>query len=268
MLIYIQSQLTDKSSSVRAMVIQAVRYTLPDSDEAFDAILRQLLVNILVTMMADHDFDNRRLALTTLTSAAHNKPDLILPHLGQLLPLVINESMVRPELLREVKMGPFTIKVDDGMDLRKSAYETLYSLLETSFTRINILSLYERIIAGLSDEHDIRGLCNLMLTKLVILDPDETARRLDAIATAFRTTLSHKLKDNAVKQEIEKQDEAIKSVLRVTLMLNEKIPAAASTMGTASGVHQIWRTYWEWVEKDFEQQLRTLRDESKISNSS
>ena len=104
-----------------------------------------------------------------------------------------------------------------------------------------------------------------MLTKLVILDPDETARRLDAIADCFRMILSTKLKDNAVKQEIEKQDEASKSVLRVTLMLHNAIPGAASTMGAAAGQHQTWRTYWEWVEKDFEPQLRMLKEENRAT---
>jgi cullin-associated NEDD8-dissociated protein 1 len=137
--------------------------------------------------------------------------------------------------------------------------------METAFSRINILDFYDRIIAGLQDEHDIRALCNLMLTKLVVLDPDETARRLDTIADCFRTILSLKLKDNAVKQEIEKQEEAVKSVLRVTLLLHAAIPGASSSMGTHAGMHQTWRTYWEWVEKDFEGQLRSLREESKDS---
>lgn len=146
---------------------------------------------------------------------------------------------------------------------KQSAYETLYSLMETAFSRINILEFYDRIIAGFKDEHDIRALCNLMLAKLVVLDPDETSRRLDALADCFRTILSTKLKDNAVKQEIEKQDEAIKSTLRVTLLLHGAIPAASSGVGAQASLHQTWRTYWEWVEKDFEPQLRSLRDESK-----
>ena len=137
--------------------------------------------------------------------------------------------------------------------------------METAFSRINILDFYDRVIAGLQDDHDIRALCNLMLTKLVVLDQDETSRRLDSIADCFRTILSLKLKDNAVKQEIEKQEEAVKSVLRVTLMLHSGIPNASSAMGTQAGVHQTWRTYWEWVEKDFESQLRSLREESKES---
>jgi cullin-associated NEDD8-dissociated protein 1 len=145
----------------------------------------------------------------------------------------------------------------------QSAYETLYSLMETAFSRISTLDFYDRIIAGFKDEHDIRALCNLMLAKLVVLDPDETARRLDPLAECFRSILSVKLKDTAVKQEVEKQDEAIKSTLRVTLLLHIAIPSAASATGPQAGHHQTWRSYWEWVEKDFEPQLRTLRDESK-----
>ncbi|KAH8811979.1 armadillo-type protein [Xylogone sp. PMI_703] len=259
----LQVYLQDEKPSVRAMVIQAIRYTLPDSDEAFDSVLKASLIDMLTIMLRDPELENRRLALTTLNSAAHNKPDLILPHLGQLLPLVMNESVIKPELIREVMMGPFKHKVDDGLELRKSSYETLYSLMETAFSRINTLVLYDRVIAGLKDEHDIRALCNLMLTKLVVLDPDETSRRLDAIADCFRSILSTKLKENAVKQEIEKQDEAIKGVLRVTLLLHSAIPSASSGLGAQGSHHQTWRTYWEWVEKDFDIQMKSLREETK-----
>lgn len=138
--------------------------------------------------------------------------------------------------------------------------------METAFSRINILDFYERVVAGLKDEHDIRGLCNLMLTKLVVLDPDETSRRLDSIADCFRTILSIQLKENAVKQEVEKQQEASRSCLRVTLLLHNAIPGASSTVGAQAGQHQTWRTYWEWVEKDFETQLRALKEESKEAN--
>ncbi|KFY22168.1 hypothetical protein V493_06792 [Pseudogymnoascus sp. VKM F-4281 (FW-2241)] len=259
----LQAYLQDPSPSIRAMGIQAIRYTLPDSDEAFDAILRHSLIDMLTTMLNDTELENRRLALTTLNSAAHNKSDILLPRLGQLMPLVMKASVIQPELIREVMMGPFKHKVDDGLEVRKSAYETLYALMETSFSRINILDFYDRVITGLNDEHDIRSLCNLMLTKLVVLDAEETARRLDSIAECFRTILSTKLKDNAVKQEIEKQDEARKGVLRVSLLLHNAIPAASSNMGIATGQHQTWRTFWEWVEKDYEPQLRHIRDEGR-----
>jgi cullin-associated NEDD8-dissociated protein 1 len=104
---------------VRGMAVQAVRYTLPDSDPAFDHILKSVLVEMLLTMLQDKDMDIRRFAMTTLNSAANYKPDLILPHLGELMPFVIKESIVRKELIKEVMMGPFKHTVDGGLEVRK-----------------------------------------------------------------------------------------------------------------------------------------------------
>ncbi|OIW30352.1 TIP120-domain-containing protein [Coniochaeta ligniaria NRRL 30616] len=262
----LQGLLRDNSPVIRAIAVQALRYTLPDDNEAFDMILKTYLVDMLRTMLDDSDMEIRRHAMSTLNSAAHNKPELIHGQLGQLMPYVMKESVIKPELIREVMMGPFKHMVDDGLEVRKAAYETLYALMETAFSRISIIDLYDRIIAGLRDDNDIRGLCNLMVSKLVFIDPDETTRRLDAIAEAFRATLSTKLKDSAVKQEIEKQEEANKSVLRVTLLLGEKLKSALNTTGSgANGANQVWTSYWDWVHKDtnFQSQIKMLREENK-----
>ncbi|KAM6486838.1 TATA-binding protein interacting (TIP20) [Trichoderma simmonsii] len=261
----LQTLLKDESSGIRGMAVQAIRYTLPESDETFDAMLRNVLIEMLLTMLQDSDMEIRRLAMTTLNSAAHNKPDLILPHLGELLPFVLSESVIKKELIREVMLGPFKHKVDDGLEVRKSAYETLYALMETAFTRINNIDFYDRVIAGLKDDNDIRQLCNLMVTKLIVIDPDETARRLDSIAEAYRGVLSIKLKDNAVKQDVEKQEETNKSILRVTLLLGDKMKAMTGNAGAATSnaaAAGAWTGYWEWANKEFDRQLKGLREES------
>lgn len=138
--------------------------------------------------------------------------------------------------------------------------------MEIAFTRINNIDFYDRVVAGLTDDNDIRQLCNLMVTKLIVIDPDETARRLDTIAVAYRTVLSVKLKENAVKQELEKQEETNKSILRVTMLLGEKMKAMTGNAGAATsiaGAAGLWTGYWDWVNKDFEKQLRGLREENK-----
>ena len=138
--------------------------------------------------------------------------------------------------------------------------------METAFGRISNIQFYDRVIAGLKDDNDIRQLCNIMITKLIAIDPDETARRLDSIAEAYRTVLSVKLKDSAVKQEFEKQEEGNKSVLRVTLLLGDKMKAMtgnASAASTSTGAAGTWASYWEWVNKDFEKQLKALKEENR-----
>lgn len=247
------------------MVISALRYTFTDTDEAYDEYLRPIVVPMLVQMLNEPDLENRRLALMTFNSAMHNKPDIILPALDQLLPLAMKETVVKPELIREVQMGPFKHKVDDGLEIRKSAYETLYALLEKAFARlspIEVSDFFDRIVAGITDEHDIRILCNLMLTKLMVIAPDQVHSRLEPIAENFRTVLLIKPKENAVKQEVEKIHEGAKGVLKVSAQLNKQ-------MGSEGGAGQddpqlrVWSQFWDWVSKEHQAGLKAVSDEIK-----
>lgn len=71
----------------------------------------------------------RRLALSALNSATRTKPHLIRDHLPHLLPSLYKETVINPDLIRTVQMGPWTHKVDDGLEARKTAYETMYTLV-------------------------------------------------------------------------------------------------------------------------------------------
>lgn len=260
----LQAFLSDKKEAVRGMVIAALRYTFSDTDEAYDEYLRPIVVPMLVKMLNEPDLENRRLALMTFNSAMHNKPDIILPALDQLLPLAMKETVPKPELIREVQMGPFKHKVDDGLEIRKSAYETLYALLETAFARlspIEVSEFFDRIVAGITDEHDVRILCNLMLTKLMVIAPDQVHSRLEVIAENFRTVLLVKAKENAVKQEIEKIQEGAKGVLKVSALLNKQM----GVDGTPQEDPQLrtWGQYWDWVAKEHAPTLKTVNDEMK-----
>ena len=71
--------------------------------------------------------------MSALNSAARNKPRLIRDHLNVLLPQLYKETHVNKDLIRTVQMGPWSHKVDDGLETRKTAYETMYTLV--SFIR-------------------------------------------------------------------------------------------------------------------------------------
>ncbi|KAJ5102261.1 hypothetical protein NUU61_004483 [Penicillium alfredii] len=253
---HFQKYLSNSDPAVRGIVISAFRYTLADSSDAYNDVLRPLMVPLLNSMLDDEDLVNHRLALTTLNSAIHNKMNLLLPHLGQLLPLVLGDTKIKPELIREVQMGPFKHKVDDGLDLRKSAYETLYASLDTSFFRTHLADLFDRVIAGIEDEQDIRAISNLMTSKLIVTVPEETERRLDALSERYTSVLSFKPKDNAVKQELEKAQEASLGILKITKELSKAFPGAE----TSSDLHR-WKGYMEWVRKTFGAQFTNLDSE-------
>lgn len=119
--------------------------------------------------------------------------------------------------------------------------------------------LFDRVVLGLDDEHEIKVLCSLMLTKLIALDPEQTFIRLALIAEQFRSVLAFKPKENAVKQEVEKVMEATKGVLRVTVHLHNAFPAASDAAIGPRG--HIWKAYWDWVGKDFKTQLQAMQNE-------
>jgi cullin-associated NEDD8-dissociated protein 1 len=231
----LRSYISSPRPSVRATVVAAVKYTFGQSDARYDGLLRPIVVDFLA-LMDDNDLHIRQVALTALVSALHNKPHLVIPHLGRLLPLLYRETVERQDLIRLVPMGPFKHKVDDGLDLRKSAYETIYTLASTitgeqlhSFGTAE--QLVERVLAGLSDDHDIKVLSCLIIGKLASLDISvlTSGGTLDLIITKFSALLAVVVKENAIKQEFEKQSETVRNVHRSSSQIDAAIQSAIAT---------------------------------------
>ena len=72
--------------------------------------------------------------------------------------LVFTCTFLQRELIREVEMGPFKHTVDDGLDLRKAAFECMYTLLETCLDRLDIFEFLNHVEDGLRDHYDIKVL--------------------------------------------------------------------------------------------------------------
>jgi len=114
----LQASLGGGSANTRATVITAVKHVVTDHSSSVDDILQSVLPQFFQAIV-DENVDVRRVALVAFNSAAHNKPGLAIGLLDDVLPMVYRETVPRPELIREVEMGPFKHKVDDGLDARK-----------------------------------------------------------------------------------------------------------------------------------------------------
>jgi cullin-associated NEDD8-dissociated protein 1 len=251
--------LQSPEATIRGTVISAFRFTLADPSSAYNTLLARTIIPMLRTMLSDADLSNRRLAVTTLNAAIHNKPNLVIPEIGQLLPQVLDDSVIKPELIRVITIGPFKHNEDGGLDLRKATYATLYALLDcqAAIPHLPNPRIFDRILDGITDDADIRTLCNLMLARLTVLDPEETRRRLSPLAEKFKVVLGIKLKENAVKQEIEKANEANAAVIRTSLELDRNFENAA---GEAAGGEMVgWKGYIEMVRKEFAAVVRAIQ---------
>lgn len=62
--------------------------------------------------------------------------------------------MVQKELIRTVDLGPFKHTVDDGLELRKAAFECVDMLLESCLDQVNPSSfIVPYLKSGLDGEH-------------------------------------------------------------------------------------------------------------------
>jgi len=227
----LEARLSSPSRHTRATVIAAIRFTFTNDSSAYDQLLAPLIVEFF-RLMNDADLGVRRLALSSLNSAAHNKAHLVRDHLASLLPALYAQTVVDERLIRIVEMGPFKHKVDDGLDIRKTAYECMHTLLDSALQEIDVHELLGRVVSGLNDEEDVKKLCYLMLAKLAQVAPTAVAQRLDDTVASFTATLEATLKDTAVKQETERLVELQKAALRCLAVLNRLAsPANAPKFG-------------------------------------
>uniref|UniRef100_A0A8C2HUL6 Cullin-associated and neddylation-dissociated 1 n=1 Tax=Cyprinus carpio TaxID=7962 RepID=A0A8C2HUL6_CYPCA len=206
------------SSYARSSVVTAVKFTISDHPQTIDPLLKNCIGDFLKTL-EDPDLNVRRVALVTFNSAAHNKPSLIRDLLDTVLPHLYNETKVRKDLIREVEMGPFKHTVDDGLDIRKAAFECMYTLLDSCLDRLDIFEFLNHVEDGLKDHYDIKMLTFLMLARLSSLCPSAVLQRLDRLVEPLRATCTTKVKANSVKQEFEKQDELKRSAMRAVVAL-------------------------------------------------
>ncbi|KAI9715801.1 MAG: hypothetical protein M1828_000706 [Chrysothrix sp. TS-e1954] len=253
----IQDLLNDSAISKRSSAILALRDVFTNTDTSYNKHLRPLSTEVLMSSMRDSAIDNRRSALNTFNAAARNKPELVMPHIQTLFPLVLEQAHEDPSLIREVSMGPFKHKVDDGLEVRKSAYETLYSLLEGSPSRLDPAALLDRTIAGISDEASIRSISFLMILKLALIAPELTASRLDSMTDRFRQVLGVTLKDTAVRHEHDRANEAKRGVIKLSMELTRIFPDA---IGTGQG-RVPWTGYIEDLKKDYGNLVRDAERE-------
>uniref|UniRef100_A0A671U9V8 TATA-binding protein interacting (TIP20) domain-containing protein n=1 Tax=Sparus aurata TaxID=8175 RepID=A0A671U9V8_SPAAU len=233
----LKQQLKAGSPLARSTVVTAIKFTIVDHPAPIDSLLKDCIGDFLKTLQ-DGDINVRRVALVMFNSAAHNKPSLIRGLLATVLPHLYKETQIRKDLIREVEMGPFKHTVDDGLDVRKAAFECMYTLLDSCLEGLDVLQFLDHVEEGLKDHYDIRMLTFLMLARLASLCPAAVLQRLDRLIEPLKATCTTKVKAGSVKQEFEKQEELRRSAMRAVAALLA-VPEVERSPSMADFANQI-----------------------------
>uniref|UniRef100_A0A8P4GPP0 TOG domain-containing protein n=1 Tax=Dicentrarchus labrax TaxID=13489 RepID=A0A8P4GPP0_DICLA len=208
----LKQQLKAGSPLARSTVVTAIKFTIVDQPAPIDSLLKDCI--------------------------AHNKPSLIRGLLATVLPHLYKETQIRKDLIREVEMGPFKHTVDDGLDVRKAAFECMYTLLDSCLEGLDVLQFLDHVEEGLKDHYDIRMLTFLMLARLASLCPAAVLQRLDRLIEPLKATCTTKVKAGSVKQEFEKQEELRRSAMRAVAALLA-VPEVERSPSMADFANQI-----------------------------
>eukprot|EP00798_Chlamydomonas_sp_ICE-L_P008748 gene8748-33609_t len=173
----------------------------------------------------------RRAAVVSLSALAYQKQVLVVGQMSQLLPMLYAQTVIREDMIRTVDLGPFKHKIDDGLELRKAAFECLDILLEScrSAVTVDAGAFVQHLESGLKDHYDVKMPCHLMLSKLAATEPAAVLTHLDKLVEPLEKTLTAKLKSDAVKQEIDRHEDMLRSCLRAVDSLKRLQGSEAST---------------------------------------
>ena len=141
-------------------------------------------------------------------------------------------------------MGPWQHKVDDGLEARKTAYETMYTLvstllllvisqpkisdlplsqLDTCLSKLDLHEFLSRVIPGLSDDSDeVKVISHMMLFRLSQVALAAVSQRLDEVTPHLEKTMKGAtVTKDTVKQDLERAAELQRSALRAVAALSK-----------------------------------------------
>ncbi|RDX84693.1 Cullin-associated NEDD8-dissociated protein 1 [Mucuna pruriens] len=240
---------TSPAAFTRATVVIAVKYSIVERPEKIDEIIYPEISSFLM-LIKDNDRHVRRAAVLALSTFAHNKPNLIKGLLPDLLPLLYDQTIVKQELIRTVDLGPFKHIVDDGLELRKAAFECVDTLLDSCLDQVNPSSfIVPYLKSGLDDHYDVKMPCHLILSKLADKCPSAVLAVLDSLIDPLQKTINFKPKQDAVKQEVDRNEDMIRSALRAIASLNRISGGDCSVkfknlMNEISKSQTLWDKYY------------------------
>lgn len=108
------------------------------------------LIDPLFQLVNETDLNVRKSVLGSLNSLAYNIPKSI-QHVNPAFENALADvCKFKPELVKEIELGPFKYKVDEGLALRNSAFSFLDTSLQHLLEKSGIHYIVNQVLTGIS----------------------------------------------------------------------------------------------------------------------
>ena len=108
------------------------------------------LVDPLFHLVNENDLNVRKSVLGSLNSLAYNIPKALQQVNSFFENALADVCKFKPELVKEIELGPFKYKVDEGLALRNSAFSFIDTALQHLLEKSGIQYIINLVLTGIS----------------------------------------------------------------------------------------------------------------------
>ncbi|KAJ2793589.1 hypothetical protein H4S07_007004 [Coemansia furcata] len=223
---------SSSSTPAKVSFITAFRTVLVDKhlSSQCDAQIKLALPTVLASI-SDADINVRRLTLLALYTLIQTKLELVEDIIPSIQPALFQQTVIDKSVVREISMGPFKRKIDDGLEMRKVAYMCVQLLVRHMLPVVDGVALVDCVVRGIPDDPEVRVTVQHIVMDTASTFPNIYVERLDDIGQSIKEVREIKLHKSAVKQEVEKKENAIKVAVSIAAKLQPLAQQAQLTSG-------------------------------------
>ena len=169
MIFQFEASFKSESAFERATVAKSFKFGASKETDHDDL---KMFVENLIRLIGDKDIVVRRYALESLTAITHVQPQVVKQDSENMQKSAILMTKIDPSLIKEVDLGPFKHKIDDGIPIRKAAFGLIDTMIEKVPEKVDCSLITEVAIKGLGDAaEECMIQCLSIIHRLVILSP-------------------------------------------------------------------------------------------------
>mmetsp|Transcript_7282 Transcript_7282/g.14358 ORF Transcript_7282/g.14358 Transcript_7282/m.14358 type:complete len:826 (+) Transcript_7282:1-2478(+) len=223
----------DQDNLVLWTICSALRNALSSKSGASGELIASF--PSFLACLDSEDFPVKTAALLMVNAAVHYVPHVILSSMKDVVMPALTEFL-ELKAVRTIDLGPFKHKIDDALPLRKASLAILDSALTQCPSHLDVGAILPRMSACFGDDDDVKIAAHQLAIKFAKTHPAVVAGCVGSYLEAgLQKTITKKVKDTATQQEREKNDELVRSALRVVVCFE---------------VLETDRTFGEFIERE------------------
>ena len=206
---------TDADNLVLWTICSALRNALSSKSGASAELVASF--PSFLACLESEDFPVRTATLLMVNAAVHYVPHVILGSMKDVvMPALI--EFLELKAVRTIDLGPFKHKIDDALPLRKASLAILDSALTQCPSHLDVGAVLPRMSGCFGDDDDVKIAAHQLAMKFAKTHPAILAGCVGPFLEAgLQKTITKKVKESATQQEREKNDELVRSALRVVV---------------------------------------------------